>query len=147
METLKTLMLVITCYYLFVITETQYEIYWVVYIMSICLMDWNAYVGSYYFMSANSVLIPICIYMFISKGYTFHLGYFLLSFFLYSLCLPCVETFCCEINGPVHDMLKYFKILPKEEDTYVFNKSITKTDNEVSFYKIKHVLQVYCILP
>ena len=135
-ETTKTLMMALTCYYLFVMAETQYEIYWISYIVSLCFMDWYAYAGSDYFFSANVVVICMCVYLFISKGYTFHLGYFILSYLLYSLCIPCVETFCCEINGPIHDMLKYWKIVPQEK-TFIFNKSLSKTDMEVSFYKVK----------
>jgi hypothetical protein len=134
-ETVKTLMMVMTCYYLLILAETQYELYWVLYVVSLCLVDWHAYVGSSYFLSANIVVVIICIYVFITKGFTFNFGYFLLAFLLFSLCIPCVETLCCGINGPLHEICKFFGMAP-DEPIFQF-KTLSKTDLEVSFYKMK----------
>lgn len=135
MECVKSFFIIITCYYLFVVSTNKYDILWVLFLCGfVPLFDLYAFTGEPYFFSVTLLFTLTCLYLIFFNGYTYNLSYFVLSFFIYSICSPITEIFCFDLNGPIFELLKILNII---DDKKINNFSgLSKTELEVSEKKI-----------
>ena len=137
METIKTGWTLIIFYYMYTYSKNKYDIFWILFVWTFLpLGDWGAYTQDPYFFSLVVSITGVGISILFSRNYLSDLKiiYLIPCFLLYCICAPITEIFCFELNGPIHDLFKFFGILPNENTFKLAN--ISTEELEVSLTKL-----------
>jgi hypothetical protein len=131
MECVKTLHTVLIFYFLFKVATNKYDYLWLLFFwLLLPLVDWYAYSDPYY-VSLVLFIPLITLILILANKYTYSITRLGLVFLLYCIYTPVTETYCFDLNGPLYELLKKYRILDRSS----FN-NLSKTDLEVSHVKM-----------
>lgn len=136
-ETMKTIWTLLIFYFIAYYVDNKYDILFMLFIWTFLpLVDWDAFTEDPYLFSLVLSISTIGILTLITRNYLSNLKliYLIPWFILCCICSPITEILCFDFNGPIHDILKTFHILP--DITYLKDVIMVDSDLEVSFTKL-----------
>lgn len=144
----QTTLIVILCYWLFVIAQTKYEIV----MFAICFMgslfDWEAFTSDPFFFASNIMFFVLIMLLLYNRGDTFGMGELAIYIIIYVfLCVPIFEFILFKYNGFFYEIGRYFHVFGSTKtcdtrsesggnDEYLRFSDLSETDYEVGDYKL-----------
>lgn len=148
----QTTLIVILCYWLFVIAQTKYEIV----MFAICFMgslfDWEAFTSDPFFFASNTMFFALIMLLLYNRGDTFGMGELAIYIIIYMfLCVPISEFILFKYNGFFCEIGRYFHVfgstktcelrlptggLSEGKEEYLRFSNFSETEYEVGDYKL-----------
>lgn len=139
MACLRTLLVIWTCYWIFVLSESKYDLMLSMLMISFFLFDWEAYTLDPFFFSSSMIFPVIILGLFVIRGYSIYPFEELMTYIVFFtfLCTPLCEFFLIKFNGGIFEWMKPFIHFGhfSEEGWWSFLEK-TNAELEVSMYKI-----------
>ena len=138
---IQTTLIVILCYWLFVIAQTKYEIV----MFAICFMgslfDWDAFTSDPFFFASNIMFFALIMLLLYNRSYTFGMGELAIYIIIYIfLCVPISEIILFKYNGFFYEIGRYFHVysgsLPVKNEKCLTLSDFSETEYEVGDYKL-----------